>query len=320
MKIHNLTVISLFFLMFSMYTADEEKPVLHFKFHTDPISRKVVVEKIDGDRTLTKKEIEQEVEKENINNVDIGNPNRPIYSPPLAKNIEIGDVKGLQALLESFGHFIDKNIFLNIESQFSINEVNYSYLIYKDIDKIRENYFKQKVTTRSKITKIRNIVDFAYKYAQSDDPEHMKQLVSQHDVDLDEFNKRVLIKLLEKLNEEITKLWEAIYIDLDNQMNHIEKILDDPNMAPTTKCGNLIEASLELTLFIKEKLHNGIEKMVKIRKLIMNNPKYHKWAGTTIKPLNLANMEKSGETEAHSELGMSVKLVFVALLFSCVSV
>ncbi len=62
------------------------------------------------------------------------------------------------------------------------------------------------------------------------DKSGMKMFMNNHDVELDRYNHEVLVKLLEKLDEKITELWDVVFNEFNEIFDQIHQVQESQNM------------------------------------------------------------------------------------------
>ena len=254
---------------------EEEDPhVINFQAKTDPLSRKVLLIKESvPEKTIEEKEIE--AEKAIIPNVSLDESGNATYSPLDSSKLDIKDIDGLDDDIMNYLLSIKYDILLNLKTSISTTAIDHSYLIYRNISHIKDNYFINKPILRERVSRIRDVTSFAVEYAKEATKEKLKQLITAQDVELDEYNKKILIALLERLDKKAEKLWEATYNDLDRLIKNLEHAYQDQHATPANKLSHMIEYSLKLAVFEKEVVDDITNQMKGLIALVTDNPKYH---------------------------------------------
>ena len=277
MKIHTITAQILCILLLTPTIAQDDvadNALITFRAFTDPISRKVLIHRETVPvKNLQEKELDAEIAI--IPNVTLDESGNPSYSPADPASFDIKDIENLETDIMRYLKLIKYDILLNLKTSILVSAIDQSYLMYQNMAKIRDNYFINKPILRASITRIRNVTSFALMYAKEATKTQLKQLITAQDVELDEFNKKILIALLERLDIQAKKTWESTYIDLENLMQEIEKVYSDLQMTPANKLSRLIEFSMKLTNFEREVVDDGTNQMKGLIALIIDNPKYH---------------------------------------------
>lgn len=291
MKICTITKHLVLLILMATISTDETEDdpnIITFKAVTDPLSRKVLLKREEvPEKNLQEKEID--AEKAIIPNVTLDESGKPTYGPANPSNFDIKDVDNLDNDIMRYIKVMKYDIMLNLKTSISQSEIDHSYLIYKNLAKIKDNYFINKPTLRAKVTRLRDVTSFALDYAKEATKSQMKNLITAADVELDEYNKKILIALLDRLDQQTQKLWESTYTDLEDQMQELEKIHADAQMTPANKLSRLIECSLKLAIFEKDIVEEGTTQIKGLIALIIDNPKYHHLTQGFSESLNIKN-------------------------------
>lgn len=277
MKIHTVTVQILCILLYHHIISQgngTEEGMITFRAVTDPISRKILLQKETvPEKNLQEKELD--AEKEIIPNVTLDDSGNPSYNPANPSRFDIKDIDNLDTDIMRYVKVTKYDILLNLRTSINVSGMDHSYLIYQNMSKIKDNYFIYKPLLRAKATRLRDVTSFSLGYAREATKVQLKQLITAKDVELDEYNKKILIALLERLDEQARKIWESTYIDLENLMQEVEQVYEDTIMTPANKLSRLIEFSIRLAGFEKETVSDGTNQMKGLIELIVDNPKYH---------------------------------------------
>lgn len=277
MKICIPTAYIALILLVCAYSAEDvqdEQAMITFRAVTDPLTRKVRIERESiPQKSAAEKELD--AEQSLIPNVQIDESGKPSYMPSNAQKFDIKDVDRLDDDIMAYLKVIKYDVLLNLRTSIKQTAIEHSYLIYKNLTRIVDTYFMRKPILRAKVTRLRDITSFALQYAKDASVAQMKQLITAADVELDEYNKKMLIALLERLDAQAEKIWESTYIELEELMQETDRIREDPQMTASNKLSKLIESSFKLAIFQQEIVEDGTYQMKGLVSLIVDNPKYH---------------------------------------------
>jgi len=223
--------------------------------HKDPITRAMLADEVAPTEEIDPEElVEEEVDQ---------------------VTLDISDLKKLRELIEDLREDLKLNVLDNLPDNELINRMERSYEVYERIEEIRKKYYLAKMRLEEKTLYIKHIVDFCLQYAEThEEKEELKEMLTEYDVMLDEHNHRILIALLEKLQEKTNTLHDNVFDELKKDFEEIDSIHENPDSSQSEKVGKMIETSINLTVFEKETIHTLIDQILEIFDLIVDNPKY----------------------------------------------
>jgi hypothetical protein len=224
--------------------------------HKDPITRAVIADEMDPEEKVDPEEIvEEEVDK---------------------VALDISDMRKIRQLMDDLRNDLKINVLDNLPDNDLINRMERSYEIYERVDEIRKKYYLAKMRLEEKALYIKHIVDFCLEYAEThEEKEDLKEMLTEYDVMLDEHNHKILVALLEKLQEKTNLLHDNVFEQLPNTFKDIDKVHKSPDMSESEKVGRMIETSINLTVFEKDTVEKLINQILELFALVLDNPKYH---------------------------------------------
>ena len=189
--------------------------------------------------------------------------------------LDISDMRKIRALMEDLRDDLKTNVLDDLPDNELINRMERSYEVYEKIEEIRKKYYLAKMRLEEKALYIKHIVDFCLEYAEThEEKEELKEMLTEYDVMLDEHNHRILIALLEKLQEKTNLLHDNVFDQLKTYFKEIDSIHENPDSSESEKVGKMIETAINLTVFEKDTIHTLIDQILEIFQLILDNPKY----------------------------------------------
>lgn len=223
--------------------------------HKDPITREMLADSVAPEEEVDPEEVvEEEVDQ---------------------VALDISDMRKIRELMEDLREDLKKNVLDDLPDSDQINRMERSYEVYERVDEIRKKYYLAKMRIEEKTLYIKHIVDFCLEYAEThEEKEELKEMLTEYDVMLDEHNHRVLIALLEKLQEKTNLLHDNVFVHLKETFHVIDSIHTNPDASESEKVGKMIETAINLTVFEKETIHSLIDQILELFQMILDNPKY----------------------------------------------
>lgn len=224
--------------------------------HKDPITRAIIADQMEAPEEVDPEElVEEEVDQ---------------------VALDISDMRKIRELMEDLRNDLKMNVLDDLPDNDQINRMERSYEIYERVEEIRKKYYMAKMRLEEKTLYIKHIVDFCLEYAEThEEKEELKEMMTDYDVMLDEHNHKILIALLQKLQEKTDLLHDNVFDQLPTAMKEVDHIHKNPDVSESEKVGRMIETSLNLTVFEKDTVDKLINQILEIFALVHDNPKYH---------------------------------------------
>lgn len=222
----------------------------------DPITRKLTIVKMAVHET-----VEEHVEH--------------VYT------LDIGDLRRLEEYTRNLRQHINSHIFNELEVAEGANRLDLASLIYHNLPAIRRNWELERLKVIEKATYLKKITEYALSYCQNATNADLSRVISERNVDIDAYNKFILIQLIEKLDAEVGELERAVSKDLSALFDEFDANTDRPTGSAYTTVNKNIEISFRLTVFKTNQLGHRIDTILAICRKITDNEKYHHIAQRT---------------------------------------
>ena len=205
-------------------------------------------------------------------------------TPPSVKHVyalDIQDLLRLEDYMNNLKQQFEVKVFGNLDTFQDQNQFDLAYLYYKNLRGIRNNYFSEKQKIEEKIDYLKKISEYGLGFIESATTAQLTQVIHEKTVDLDAYNKFILLQLAEKLDSEMSELYQSITQDLPNLFAEYDRINVDRNLSTYELVNKNIEISFKLTIFRESQLNQRIDLMVSICRSIDDNQDYHHLSDTS---------------------------------------
>ncbi len=206
--------------------------------------------------------------------------------------LDIKDLYAINSYLKNLRDQIKIDVFGDIQSQPSDTKLDRGYAFYKDLTNIRNRYFASKKKINEKAGYLKKVADFAVEYTKSAPQSDLTNILSERDVDLDAYNRFILTQLVERLAEEMDAFHKAITVDMANLFDEYDKITRNKGNTMYYTIEQTSQIAFKLTIIEQLELVDRVNRMVKIRQLIMDNKFYHHISATFDKELKTCSAGK----------------------------
>lgn len=269
--------------------------------HKDPITREMIADSMAPEEVIDPEEVvEEEVDQ---------------------VALDISDMRKIRQLMEDLREDLKKNVLDDLPDSKEINRMERSYEVYERVEEIRKKYYLAKMRIEEKTLYIKHIVDFCLEYAEThEEKEELKEMLTEYDVMLDEHNHRVLIALLEKLQEKANLLHDNVFVQLKKTFSIIDSLHSNPEASESEKVGKMIETAINLTVFEKETIHTLIDQILELFQMILDNPKYNHISKAFNEEFEPPKLEDGETEETEDEEKISKETKGVAVVRWAVSV
>lgn len=189
--------------------------------------------------------------------------------------VDIQDLLRLEDYLRNLRqHFIVK-VFGDLEIKPGQNTLDKAYLLYKNLKEIYLNYKAEESILNEKVRYLKRITEFALNYIQDATNEQLSKIIVERDVDIDSYNKFILLQLVQKLDEDMSEFHHAFIETLPSIFSEYDKTNHVSNLSTYQVVNKDIELSFKLTIFEKEELDIRFKRMIAICNKIVDNQDYH---------------------------------------------
>ena len=255
--------------------AESDTPLNRYRIVKDNLTRQIQIEDI----SVTKQDIiirkKQVVE--------------PIDYPPIGDSNDIKDVRTLNLIIDDLDKAVKKKVFNDPPSDHMINKLERSYIFYQKINTIRERYFLNREEVEKKAERVREVLVFALDFLKKADVTELKEVNQNPEIELDDYNKQVAVKILEQMTKEADLLYFSVVKTLNLLFSEMQRIHESAALSSTQKVGKFIELSIDLTIWEKNHFEDHQQKLLELRRLLIDNSFYHHLSASFNKPLEIAN-------------------------------
>ena len=235
--------------------AEEEGGSMHLLVYKNALSRQMMIE----DQTEVKHITSEEYAVEKVNNA----------------KLDIDDMHKIKDMCINLQSELKKSVMSDVPNRKELTRLERSYELYESLDDIRKSYYLKKLVIEKHAEMIKRVVDFSLEYSEHhQEKEEIKEMWDEDDIELDEHNRLMLIKLLQKLKEKTDHLHDQIFINLKKIFTEYENVHSDDTVNATEKTGKQIETSINLTIFESEVIKTLFTQIYQLYDLILDNPKY----------------------------------------------
>ena len=235
--------------------AEEEGGSMHLLVYKNALSRKMMIE----DQTEVKHITSEEFAVQKVNNA----------------KLDIEDMHKIKEMCINLQNELKKSVMSDVPNRKELTRLQRSYELYESLEDIRKSYYLKKLIIEKHAEMIKRVVDFSLDYSeQHQEKEEIKEMWDEDDIELDEHNRLMLIKLLQKLKEKTDHLHDQIFVNLKKIFTEYENVHSDDTVTATEKTGKQIETSINLTIFESEVIKTLFMQIFQLYDLILDNPKY----------------------------------------------
>lgn len=189
--------------------------------------------------------------------------------------IDIQDLLRFDDYIKNLRQHLITRLFGDLEVQLNTNKLDKSYLYYKNLKQIKENYVLQKGKIEEKVEYLKKITEFSMNFVQNATIADLSKVITQRDVDIDAYNKFILLQLLEKLDDEMGEFRRAVLEDLSEIFREYEQVNSGSNLSTYEVVNKDIEISFRLTIFEENQLTQRVNTISAICRKITDNKNYH---------------------------------------------
>ena len=189
--------------------------------------------------------------------------------------LDIKDLYAIDSYLKNIRDHIRIGVLGDIQTGPSENQFDRGYLIYKDLTNIRNRYFTEKKKINEKADYLKKVADYVLEFSKTAPPADLTNILSERDVDIDSYNRFVLIQLVERLDEEMNAFHKAITGDMAEYFDEYDKVTRNKALTVYSIIDQTSKIAFNLSIIEQNELIDRVNRMIKIRRLIIDNKYYH---------------------------------------------
>lgn len=195
--------------------------------------------------------------------------------------LDIGDLRRLEEYVRNLRQHINSRIFHELEVAEGANRLDLANMIYRNLPTIRRNWELEKNKVIEKANYLKKITEYALNYCQNATNADLSRVISERNVDIDAYNKFILLQLIEKLDSEVGELERGISKDMSALFDEYDSNVDHPTGSAYTTVNKNIEISFRLTIIKTNQIGHRIDTIMAVCRKITDNEKYHHIAQRT---------------------------------------
>jgi hypothetical protein len=202
-------------------------------------------------------------------------PPPPIDRIEHVYTIDICDLQRVENYVKNLRAQIVAKVLGHLEVAENANRLDKAYLLYDNLRQIRANYALEKDKMDEKMEYLKKITEFALSFAQNATTADLSRVIVEKSVDIDAYNKFILLQLLEKLDSEMGELHRAVTVDLPAIFDEFDLINSHQTTSGYQIVNKNIELSFRLTIFDSNQLNHRVETISTLCRKIVDNKNYH---------------------------------------------
>ena len=220
------------------------------EFKQDPLTRQMVIVS-----NSVKKETEQK--------------------PRRTYSLDIQDLLRIEDYLRNLKQQIISKVFGNIDVAKNETQLDKAYLFYRNLRQIRNNYNREKEKIEEKTEYLKKITEYSLNFIQGATNVQLSTVITERNVDIDSYNKFILLQLVEKLDSEMGEFQRAILEDFHAIFEEYDANNIDSKGSTFDLVNTNIGIAFKLTIFEQTNLIERIDLMSQICRKIEDNEDYH---------------------------------------------